>query len=253
MWAKTIGTRFDVVVDLRNSAVSRVIGSKQRFTYGSYVDKSLHKVKQNASVMRIKNPPSPCLYFTEEQRSMAQDLIPDDDSMVIGVAPSANWAAKTWPSENFIEIIKWMRSASGLMPRARVAVFAAPNEEDVARAVLASVPADNKVDVIAKADPATAAAALARCDYFIGNDSGLMHCAAAVGTPTLGLFGPSYSHIYKPWGEHCSYISTPETFDELIDFEGYDPKTVGCLMDSLSVYAVKGAIKKSWSQITASS
>ena len=253
LWSQIVATRFDVVVDLRNSVVSRAIRSKQRFIHGSYVDKTLHKVVQNSSVMKLENPPSPSLYFTEAQLSVARDLIPDDDAMVLGIAPSANWGGKIWPSENFIEIIKWIRSANGFMPRARVAIFAAPNEEEIALEVLGSVPSDMRIDIIARTDPAGASAALARCNFFIGNDSGLMHCAAAVGTPTLGLFGPSYPHIYRPWGAHCTHISTPETFDELIDFKGYDPKIVGCLMDSLSVDMVKGHIKKSWSQITASS
>ena len=53
-----------------------------------------------------------------------------------------------------------------------------------------------------------------------------MHAAAAAGVPTLGLFGPSYPHLYAPWGEHTGYVCTPQTFDELINFEGYDPKTL---------------------------
>ena len=62
-------------------------------------------------------------------------------------------------------------------------------------------------------------------------------------TPTFGLFGASYPHIYAPYGEHCAYARTPETFDELIDFEGYDPKTLDrSLMLSLSVKDVQDEI-----------
>ena len=125
------------------------------------------------------------------------------------------------------------------MSGARVAVFAAPGEEEAARKVLASIPKDKAIDVIAKTTPGEAAATLARCNFYLGNDSGLMHCAAACGVPTFGLFGPSYPHIYAPWGEHTDYARTPETFDELIDFEGYDPKTCGCLMESLRLEMVE--------------
>ncbi len=253
LWRHIVGTKFDIVVDLRNSAVSRLIRSRRRYIYGGYVDKSLHKVEQNASVLKLSDAPPPRLWFSDEQKERAQALISNGDALVLGVGPTSNWIGKTWPAERFIEIIKWMTYDSGLMADAHVAVFAAPNEEEAARKVLASIPEGKRIDIIAKCDPATAAAAIARCDFYIGNDSGLMHCAAAVGVPTFGLFGPSYPHIYRPWGKNAAYISTPETFDELIDFEEYDSKTTPCLMNSLSVDMVTRAIKKSWSRITASS
>jgi ADP-heptose:LPS heptosyltransferase len=72
-----------------------------------------------------------------------------------------------------------------------------------------------------------------------------MHCAAAAGVPTFGVFGPSYPHIYAPYGKHAEYARTPETFDELIDFEGYDPKTLDhTLMETLSVETVKDKITR---------
>ena len=252
LWRQIVGTRFDMVVDLRNSAVSRLIRARRRFIMGGYVDKASHKVIQNASVMKLENVPDPHLWFSEEQQKSARALIPDGVP-VLGVGPAANWAGKTWPADRFMEVIAWMTEKGGLMPDARVAVFAAPGEESIAREVLATIPQEKQLDVIAKTDPGTAAATIARCDYYLGNDSGLMHCAAAAGVPTFGLFGPSYPHIYSPWGKHTAYVSTPETFDELIDFEGYDPKTVGCLMNSLTVGAVKEGIEKSWPQIVSSS
>ena len=124
----------------------------------------------------------------------------------------------------------------------KIAVFGAPGEEADAYTLYNAMPEDRRIDIIAKTDPGTAAATLARCNLYIGNDSGLMHCAAAAGIPTIGLFGPSYPNIYAPWGDRTAYARTPETFDELIDFEGYSPKTVGCLMESLTVDMVKETI-----------
>jgi ADP-heptose:LPS heptosyltransferase len=131
------------------------------------------------------------------------------------------------------------------MKGARVAVFGAPGEEEGAYQVYNAMPEDARIDCIAKGSPGTAAAMIARCDFYIGNDSGLMHCAAAAGVPTLGLFGPSYDHIYAPYGRHCDFIRTPESFDELIDFEGYDAKTLDrSLMLSLELEDVKAALDK---------
>ena len=92
------------------------------------------------------------------------------------------------------------------------------------------------MNIIAKTSPGEAAAFLSKCAYYIGNDSGLMHCAAACGVKTFGLYGPSWPHLYRPWGDHAAHIATEQDFAELTAFDGYDPKTLErSLMTSLSV------------------
>ncbi|MDX2291719.1 MULTISPECIES: glycosyltransferase family 9 protein, partial [Streptomyces] len=56
------------------------------------------------------------------------------------------------------------------------------------------------VDLVGRLTIPEAAACLRRCALFVGNDSGLMHLAAAAGTPTLGLFGPTPAEEYAPSG-----------------------------------------------------
>lgn len=239
LWKQVIGTRWDLVVDLRDSAVSRLVFARKRCVFGRRRGEALHKVEQAALLMGLSVPPAPRLYFTRDQETFARKLIPDAPGMVLAVGPSANWIGKTWPAENFIKVIEWITSADGPMPGARVAVFAAPGEEAQAKRVLESVPEPRRLDGIAKGTPGEAAAAIARCDFYIGNDSGLMHAAAAAGVPTMGLFGPSWPHLYAPWGEHTGYACTPQTFDELIDFEGYSSKTLDrTLMDGLQTQSV---------------
>lgn len=243
LWKTTYKTKWDLVIDLRNSAVSRLIRARQRFIFGNHIDKTKHKVEQAAQMMQFNQIPAPKLYFTSAQNEFADKFIPRD-KMVIGVGPSANWIGKTWPSENFIEIIKWLTDEGGIFSDAHVAVFAAPNEEAQANPVLLSIPDNRRIDIIAKGNPGQVSAALSRCQFYIGNDSGLMHAAAACGVPTVGVFGPSYPHLYAPWGAHTAYARTPETFDELIDFEGYAPeKLTDTLMKSLNVETVKQTIK----------
>ncbi len=271
LWLEVVGTKWDLVVDLRNSVVSRLIRAQRRYMFGPHIDKRLHKVEQNAAVMALDDVPAPKLWFTDGQLEKAKALIPRnnmlsqrkpgsrgfeqpdpglrrDDDLVLGVGPTANWIGKTWPEERFIEIVQFLTGPGGFMDGARVAVFAAPGEEEPALKVLHSIPEERRIDVIAKTSPGEAAATLARCDFYIGNDSGLMHCAAAGGVPTLGLFGASYPHLYAPWGEHAHYVRTPETFDELTDYEGYSPETCGCLMESLTVDAVKAKLGEVFSE-----
>ena len=246
LWKQVVGTKWDLVIDLRDSAVSRLVRAGGRHIFSKHIDKKKHKCQQAAQVMGLASVPSPKLYFTDAQKKFAADLIPEGGA-VIGIGPSANWIGKTWPADRFIELVAWLTAEDGIFPNARVAVFAAPGEEDQALPVLNSVPEGRQIDGIAKGNPGEVAAALARCNFYLGNDSGLMHAAAAANVPTVGLFGPSYPHLYAPWGEHTAYAQTPETFDELIDFEGYHPKTLDrSLMVSLSAEDVKTVITKFW-------
>jgi len=244
LWKNVVGTRWDMVVDFRDTAVSRLVWAKKRYVFGSRRGEALHRVEQAAYLMKLPFVPSPKLYFTSSQMNFAHALIPPSPSMVLGVGPSANWIGKTWPSENFIKVIEWITSLDGPMPNARVAVFAASGEEEQALPVLMSVPENRRIDGIAKGNPGEVAAALSLCDFYIGNDSGLMHAAAAAGVPAFGLFGPSYPHLYAPWGDHTGYLCTPQTYDELIDFDGYNAKTLKhSLMTGLAVSDVIDAIK----------
>ncbi len=243
LWKQVIGTRWDMVIDLRDSAVSRLIRADQRFIFCAHIDKAQHKAVQNAAVMKLADVPAPKLWFSDTQKDKALELIPDGGP-VLGVGPTANWIGKTWPADRFIEVVKFMTAEGGVMEGARVAVFGAPGEEEGAYEVYNAMP-EGRLDLIAKGLPGDAAASIARCDFYLGNDSGLMHCAAAAGILTMGVFGPSYPHIYAPYGGDADFARTPETFDELIDFDGYNPKTLGhTLMTSLSVESVKTKIRE---------
>lgn len=246
LWSETRGVRWDIVVDLRNGPVSRVLRAKEKYIWGR-TDTHRHKVEQIADVIGACPAPAPRLWLDGAARAAAARLVPDG-APVLALGPAANWPAKTWPAENFIDLLGRLSASDGILPGARVAIIAAPGEEAHARIVLGSIPAERRIDVIGKTSPLEAAAALARCAFYVGNDSGLMHAAAAVGVPTLGLFGPSFPRLYRPWGAHCAYVSTPESFDRLIDYPGYNPKTAPCLMRTLTVEMAERAAQDLWRQ-----
>ena len=235
LWTAVVGQSWDIVVDLRDSAVSRMVLAKKKYIFGKHIDHKAHKVEQMAQVMGCDDIPPPKLYPKPESMKKAQSVFAAHDK-VIAVGPAANWIGKTWPSENFCELLQRVTAQNGVFSGASVAVFAAPGEEKQAYAVFDTLEEHRRIDRIAKGSPADVVADISCCDCYIGNDSGLMHMAAALGLPTMGLFGPSYPHLYSPWGPHCCYVQTPESFDELVDFEGYHPKTLDrSLMTSLQV------------------
>jgi heptosyltransferase-3 len=53
--------------------------------------------------------------------------------------------------------------------------------------------------------------ALNDCALFIGHDTGVTHLAAAIGTPTVALFGPTDPDLWAPLGEHVSIVRSPDS------------------------------------------
>jgi ADP-heptose:LPS heptosyltransferase len=250
LWAKLAPRRYDLIVDLRGSLIAWCLRASERRVFRP--DASLgHRVRQLGLTLGLDPPPSPRLWTLPRHDEAAARLIPGNGP-VLAVAPTANWPGKVWPAERFAELIARLTGAGGILPSARVAVFSAPHERDAARPVAQSVPADRRIDLAGGLDLLTAYACLKRCALFVGNDSGLMHLAAAAGTPTLGLFGPSKDTLYAPWGKAGSAVRTDLSYDEIVSRPGYDHRRTGTLMESLSVEKAEAAARDLWARIGAS-
>lgn len=252
LWRDCRHTRWDMIVDVRNSAVSRLLRGDKKYIFSGKGDDRLHKVEQMAAVMKLATPPAPKLWFSEKQMVTARQYIADGTEPVLGIGPAANWIGKTWATDRFAELVRRLTAKDGILPAAPVAVFAAPGEEEIAYQLLETIPAARRIDVIAKLDPGQAAAVISRCAIFVGNDSGLMHCAAAADVPSVGLFGYGFPAQYRPWGAHCTYVRTPESPAELLKASGADhPSLVThSLMASLSVDMVEAAVTEHWRKIS---
>ncbi|HUR26849.1 MAG TPA: glycosyltransferase family 9 protein, partial [Planctomycetota bacterium] len=70
-------------------------------------------------------------------------------------------------------------------------------------------------------------ALLARCAVFVTNDSGPMHLAAALGTPTVGLFGPETPLLYGPLGARVKALYRPPACSPCINV--HDNKVASCI------------------------
>ncbi len=166
-----------------------------------------HRVRQLARIFGLDPPPSPRLSLAPRREADAAKLVPLGGP-VLAIGPAANWRGKEWRAERFAELAQRLTAPGGLFPGARVAVLAAAHERKQAQPLIEALPAQRCIDLVGKVDLLTAAAVLRRCALFIGNDTGLMHLAAAAGVPTLGLFGPSPIELYAPWGSHTATVAT---------------------------------------------
>jgi ADP-heptose:LPS heptosyltransferase len=104
---------------------------------------------------------------------------------------------------------------TGPLPHGRLMLLGGPDDRWAAEAVRRVVSRDRMIDLVGRADLLTAFACLTHARMFVGNDSGLMHMAAAAGIPTLGLFGPSDDRLYGPWGKHARALRGPRDFETL--------------------------------------
>jgi len=194
LWAGTVGTLWDLVVDIRASAISYLVPTKRRAVM---FKSSGHKTAQLARLLKIDPPPLPVAWTAPEDRALAGRLLPEGGP-IIGLGPTANWNGKVWPADRFAALFQAL--AAGPLPGARAAIFAGPGPKEAALAAPLLHLLPDATDLTGQLELPQAAACLARCALFIGNDSGLMHLAAAAGAPTVGLFGPTPSAEYGPSG-----------------------------------------------------
>ncbi|MBB2200328.1 glycosyltransferase family 9 protein [Gluconacetobacter tumulisoli] len=202
LWRSCVTTRWDLCVDLRGSAVTFFLWGRRRAVMRGGRRPGA-RIAHLGRVLGLTPPPMPVAWTGAEDRARAEATLPGDGW--IALAPTANWAGKVWPAERFVALCRVLSAETGLRP---VVVYGpGPLERAMAAQVIAALP--DAVDSGGSLSLAEVAALLARCTLFVGNDSGLMHLAAAAGTPTLGLFGPSRVSEYAPVGRCVAHVIAP--------------------------------------------
>ncbi len=244
MWAMCVGTFWGMVVDLRNAPLTYLLAAR-RHRHLLRTKTPGHRLLQTAAVIGLGDaPPSPGLWTLPVHDERAKNLIPDGPPM-LAIGATANWRAKTWPAERFAELSRRVTAPDGLLPGGRVVLFGRAEERPDVLGLIEAIPEDRRIDLIGNVGLLDIAACLRRSALYVGNDSGLMHMAAAVGIPTLGLFGPSKEENYAPWGPLCATVRTEKGFHE-IHPEGWDHRTSESLMDGLTVERVEEALGALW-------
>ncbi len=240
LWSESVATRWDMVVDLRGSAICYFLMARQRW-HRTARHRYGHMVEQHAHVIGLDHGLPPRLWTRPEHAAMARRLIPAGPP-VLALGPIANWPGKEWPQECFAELARRVTGLAGPLAGGRIAVLGGASGRERAGAIFDALGASACIDLMG-VHLLTAYECLRRCALFVGNDSGTMHLAAAAGTPTLGLFGPSMEALFRPWGAHGRAIRTPETFEEIVGAPGYDHRRTGSLLHSLTVEAVEAEIR----------
>lgn len=233
LYRAVVTRRWDIVVDLRGSALAWLLRAGERRVMAKG-DANEHRVRQLGRLFDLDPPPGPHLWTAPRHEHAAAALLPAGGGPLLAIGPAANWRGKQWRAERFAELALRLTRGDGPLPGAPVAVLAAGHERPQAQPLLDAIPADRRIDLVGRLDLLTAAAVLRRCVLFIGNDTGLMHIAAACDTPTLGLFGPTPSRQYAPWGPRTAFVTSADPLETMFG-PGFDHRTTDTLMDGLLV------------------
>ncbi len=121
----------------------------------------------------------------------------------------ANVPIKAWAPERFAELVVWLQRERKLP----VVLLAHTNESAIVERVSAEVHKRGGTAPIAwlgrDGEVPVLAALLAQAKLYIGNDTGAMHVAAAVGRPTLGIFGGGHWPRFRPFGQQVVSVVHP--------------------------------------------
>jgi heptosyltransferase-2 len=123
-------------------------------------------------------------------------------SLRIAIGAGASYgSAKCWPPDRFAELANRLQTQT----EADVILFGAPAEAAVSSAISAGMKRP-PVDLTGKTSIEDLPALLSQCHLFVGNDSGAMHVAAAVGLPVVAVFGPTDPLGTAPVSPRCSIV-----------------------------------------------
>jgi lipopolysaccharide heptosyltransferase II len=144
-------------------------------------------------------PPLPLFAMTHEAAARADDLRESwETGPTIAIHPGSGAFA---PARRWMPP-RWAALADALIEDGyNVVLIGGAEEADLRRSVLAAMTHANQViDLGGRTSLGELAGVLRRCTLMIGNDSGLTHLAASVGTPVVGVFGPTDPRAWGPYG-----------------------------------------------------
>lgn len=210
--------RFDLVIDLfgnpRSAILSLLSGAPHRLGYAFRARKycytklirprggEVHEVEFHLDAVRALGLPTPVsqprVYVPEQALQgvmswmTASGIVHGD--RLIGLNPGGGWSVKRWPTDRFAVLADRLVTEYG----ARIVLFWGPGEEALAEDIIRQM--KHLPLCIPAVSLSEMAAFLKQLFLLVSNDSGPMHIAAALGVPTIGLFGPTNPFLQGPYG-----------------------------------------------------
>lgn len=145
------------------------------------------------------------IYLTEDDRQNAEAVLRQyhvlRERPLIALHPGATWPAKRWAGERFARLAHEIKEKLN----AEIVISCGPGEDDVVE--IATEHARDNVHVLPVMPIRGLAAVLSLCDVLVSNDCAPMHIGVAVGTPTVGIFGPGEENIWFPYDTSDGHVA----------------------------------------------
>ena len=157
----------------------------------------------------------------------------------VHVHPASRWLFKTWPAASFAALVDRLHAAGHT-----VVLTAAPSEPELAlvRAIRERT-SPPTVDLSGQLSLRELAALAGRARLFVGVDSAPMHIAAAMGTPTVAIFGPSGDAEWAPWMVPHRVVASERHLCRPCGIDGCGGSKVSDCLVTLPVEAVWAAAR----------
>lgn len=208
LWNEVRKQRWDIVVDLRRSLIPFLIRTRHRYRLGPDDDQS-HRAALLSQLFDVEPPSPPTLWISEDQDARADALLPDGEP-IIALCPTAARPEKTWPIDKFIQLASELVNDQHSFANTKFVLVGAEEDRLVLDQLASSLPENKSIILAGCHNLQYVAAVLSRCLVTVANDSGLAHLAAAAGSPTVTLFGPTRADLYKPSGTRVEVVEAPE-------------------------------------------
>jgi ADP-heptose:LPS heptosyltransferase len=183
---------------------------------------SMHEVEHNLSIVKflggIVKEDRLELWLDSKDDAFAEDMIQShgvhSDEAIIALCPGGGSQKKVWPAARYAELARRLQEEL----RARFVVIGGREDESVGLKLTNHL-GGKLINAAGKTTLRQAAALMKRCLLYIGNDTGPMHLAAAVGIPVVEISwhpGKELSHdiesprFFGPWRVPCRVVHPPE-------------------------------------------
>jgi len=144
----------------------------------------------------------PLIVIPAEHRERARTMLGSARRPVVAMHVSGGRPVKQWDPARFADVAR--RLVTGR--HASILLTGSAGDRPLIQQVQRELPAGTSIDATAEANLLTLAALMDLSELLITGDTGPMHVAAAVGTPTVAVFGPSDPRRYAPRGPHDRII-----------------------------------------------
>jgi len=154
----------------------------------------------------------PSFHLRSEDRAEAASLLVaaglKGHVPLVSLHPGASKEPRAWHPDRFAALGRRLSEKTG----ARTILLGSPGERGLVERVAAGIPREAVYLPAPDLSLKVTAGLVERCQLFVGNDSGPMHMAAALGVPTVGIFGPGSPRRTAPLAAHGRIVTVTKEY-----------------------------------------